>query len=333
MDDYITLEYGSGGSKTSELIRELILPAFHNPVLSGLGDAALIAGERELCFSTDSFVVSPLFFPGGDIGKLAVCGSLNDVAMAGGEPRYLSFSLVIEEGFPVRDLRRILSSAGREAEKAGVLIVTGDTKVVEKGSCDGLFINTACIGFRKAAPLGPGRVKAGDKILISGPVGDHGMTIMLARHPSLLSADLSSDCANVAPMAGALFSLGEDLRLLRDPTRGGIATILSELAAESECGFMLWEDAIPISVPVKAACDILGLDALYSACEGRLTAVVAPEKAEEALSLLRAFPEGAGAAAIGEITAENPGRLTLKTALGSSRFLRPLSGGMFPRIC
>ncbi len=331
-DEFISLDYGSGGKKTAALIRDLILPAFGNEVLSRLGDGAVLPGADRLVFSTDSFVVSPLFFPGGDIGKLAVCGTLNDVAMAGGRPLYLSFSLIIGEGFPAADLDRILKSAAAEARAAGAKIVTGDTKVVEKASCDGLFINTAGIGELAAPQLGNVPLQAGDRILLSGTMGDHGLTIMLARHPYLASGDLRSDCARLSPMAEALFSLGGDLKLLRDPTRGGVATALAELAEPQPFGFEIREKDLPVSPAVRTACDLLGLDPLYSANEGKLLAVVSGSREKEALALLKSFPEGKNAAVIGEVTNAHPGRLILKTAFGAGRILAPLAGGQFPRI-
>ena len=333
MDEFISLDYGSGGKKTAALIREMILPAFGNPVLSQLGDGAVLPDPGQIVFSTDSFVISPLFFPGGSIGKLAVCGTVNDVAMAGGIPLYLSFSLVIEEGFSTKALRRILEAAGEEARKAHVHIVTGDTKVVEKGSCDGLFINTAGIGRLAAPDLGPGRLSEGDRILVSGPLGDHGISILLAREPQLLSGGVRSDCANIAPLAAALFSLGADLKLLRDPTRGGAATVLAELIEDQPLGFELAERDLPFSPDTLAACELLGLDPLYSANEGKLIAIVSEAKADEALRLLRAFPEGEKACCIGRVTAEHPGSCVLRTRLGGSRVLKALSGAQFPRIC
>ena len=333
MDEYISLDYGSGGKKTAQLIRELILPAFGNPVLSRLGDGAVLPDSGETVFSTDSFVISPLFFPGGNIGKLAVCGTLNDLAMAGGIPLYLSFSLVIEEGFPTKDLRAILQSAASEAKKADVCVVTGDTKVVEKGSCDGLFINTAGIGRLMAPGLGPERMREGDSLLVSGPLGDHGISILLARQPHLLSGEIRSDCANIAPLAASLFALGDNLKLLRDPTRGGAATVLSELAEGGPLGFELSEKDLPVSPDTLTVCELLGLDPLYSANEGRLLAVVSEEKADEALRLLQGFPEGEKACRIGRVTSEHPGTCVLRTRLGGSRVLKALSGAQFPRIC
>ena len=333
MDDMITLDYGSGGRKTSALIEELILPAFGSKALAELGDGAVLPGGEALTFSTDSFVIKPLFFPGGDIGKLSVCGTVNDLAMAGGIPRYLSFSLVIEEGFPTADLRRILASAAACAEAAGVSIVTGDTKVVEKGCCDGLYINTAGIGLLARPGLSPRAIRPGDKVLLSGTAGDHGAAVMLARNPYLVQGELRSDCAPLQDMARALFTLKEELRVLRDPTRGGVATTLNEFIEGSPCSILLEEEAIPVSASVASACDILGLDPLYCANEGKLLAVVAPDKAEEALALMRQFPEGRQAALIGEVSADHPGRLILRTAFGGSRVLGKLSGAQLPRIC
>ena len=333
MDDFITLDYGSGGRKTAALIGELILPRFQNGALEALGDGAVLPGDGQLVFSTDSFVVSPLFFPGGSIGKLAVCGTLNDVAMAGGEPKYLSLSLVIEEGFPVKDLIRILDDAAAEAKKAGVPVVTGDTKVVEKGGCDGLFINTAGIGFLRKPGLSPQAMRPGDIVLVSGPLGDHGLTILLARHPQLLEGELASDCADLAPMAAALYPLGPALKVLRDPTRGGLATVLSEFAESAGLGIELKEEALPVSPAVRTACELLGLDPLYSANEGKLIAVVSAEKAEEALQILRTFPEGEKAARIGQVVSEHPGLTVLRTPWGSTRILAALAGAQFPRIC
>ncbi len=333
MDKTITLDYGSGGRKTASLIHELILPAFGNRYLSTLSDGAVLPGAESLVFSTDSFVVSPLFFPGGSIGKLAICGTLNDVAMAGGEPRYISLSLVIEEGFETHLLENILEDAAAEVRKAGVFVVTGDTKVVEKGSCDGVFINTAGIGVLKRPGLSPAAMKSGDAVLVSGPLGNHGMTILLARHPQLLEGDLRSDCANLAPLAAALYSLGEDLKVLRDPTRGGLATVLSELAESAQLGMEIREKDVPVDPSVRAACEILGMDPLYSANEGKLIAVVSADRAQEALALLRRFPEGEKAAIIGEICEDHPGLPVLRTPWGSSRILTALAGAQFPRIC
>ena len=234
MDQVITLDYGSGGRKTAELIDELIVPALENEALCRLDDGAVLSGEEKLVFSTDSFVVSPRFFPGGDIGKLAVCGTVNDVAMCGGEPQYLSLSFIIEEGLPTAELKAIIASVAQAAKDAGVQIVTGDTKVVEKGKCDGIYINTAGVGFLRRENLSPDRIQVGDAVIVSGFVGDHGTAVMLAREPDLLESTIASDCAPLHRAAGKLWQLGDDLRVLRDPTRGGVATTLNEFT-ENRC--------------------------------------------------------------------------------------------------
>ncbi len=328
MDDIITLDYGSGGRKTSALIEELILPAFGNEALNALGDGALLEGG--LAFSTDSFVVTPLEFPGGNIGKLAVCGTVNDLAMCGAEPKYLSLALVIEEGLPTETLRRVLASAAETAKAAGVSIVTGDTKVVERGRGDGLYINTAGIGLVRYPGLSPSAMRPGDAVILSGTAGDHGAAVMLARG-GMLSGEIESDCAPLNSLARALLESGAKVRVLRDPTRGGVATTLCEFAESAGLGIELDEAGIPVRRSVAAACAVLGLDPLYSANEGKLLAVVSPESAETALAALRAHPAGRGAAVIGRVTEGR--RVILKTPNGGSRVLRKLSGAQLPRIC
>ena len=285
MGEIITLDYGSGGKKTSSLIDNLIIPLLGNEALSELGDGAVIDGSEKLVFSTDSFVVSPYFFPGGDIGKLSVCGTVNDVSMQGGIPKYLSLSLIIEEGLPFADLEKIIGSIKETAERANVRVVTGDTKVVGKGSGDGIFINTAGIGFLAKPGLSRKNIRPADKVIVSGTVGDHGAAVMLARNSNLVQGDLRSDCMPLDKLAQGLFSLGDDLRILRDPTRGGVATTLCEFAEGEDFSIVLDEKKIPVSPAVASACDILGLDPLYCANEGKLLAVVSPEKAEEALEI------------------------------------------------
>ena len=328
MDDIITLDYGSGGRKTSSLIDEIILPAFGNAALDALGDGALLPGG--LAFSTDSFVVTPLEFPGGDIGKIAVCGTVNDLAMCGAEPRYLSLALIIEEGLPTETLRRVIASAAETAKAAGVQIVTGDTKVVERGRGDGLYINTAGIGVIKYPGLSPAAMRPGDAVIISGTAGDHGAAVMLARG-DMMAGEIRSDCAPLASLAGALLESGAAVRVLRDPTRGGVATTLCEFAESAGLGIELAEGDIPVRRSVAAACAVLGLDPLYSANEGKLLAVVSPETAETALAALRAHPLGRDAAVIGRVTEGR--RVVLKTPSGGSRVLRKLSGAQLPRIC
>ena len=333
MEDVITLDYGSGGKKTSALIEEMIVPLLRNPALSELGDGAVISGAERLVFSTDSFVVDPCFFPGGNIGKLSVCGTVNDVCMSGGEPKYLSLSFIIEEGFPVSRLREIVESIRVTAEKAGVFVVTGDTKVVERGKGDGIYINTAGIGFLKHEGLSPRRIRVGDKVLVSGTVGDHGAAIMLARNAHLVQGELKSDCAPLHELCAGLWRLGDDVRVLRDPTRGGVATTLCEFVEGTERGITLREDAIPVKPGVASACDILGLEALYCANEGKLLAVVAPDRAEEALNILRSYPEGREAAIIGEVTEDHPGKVVVRTSFGGTRIVARLAGAQLPRIC
>ena len=333
MDPIITLDYGSGGKKTSALIDDMILPLLGNESLNDLPDAAQLPGAGQIVFSTDSFVVSPCFFPGGDIGKLAVCGTVNDVCVSGGEPRYLSLALIIEEGFPAADLDRILHSIRDTARRAGVQVVTGDTKVVERGKGDGIYINTSGIGFLRTPGLSAKRIRTGDKVLLSGTAGDHGTAVMLARNAQLVEGELMSDCAPLHELCAALGTLGDSLRVMRDPTRGGVATTLCEFAEGTDICIELEEDAIPVSPGVESACDILGLDPLYCACEGRVLAVTAPEAAEKALSLMRALPEGKNAAVIGEVTGAYPGRVVVRTTVGGTRVVTKLTGAQLPRIC
>lgn len=333
MDRYISLDYGSGGKKTSELIKNVFVPAFSNEALSELGDGAVVPGAGEIVFSTDSFVVDPYIFPGGDIGKLAICGTVNDVAMSGGEPRYISLAAIIEEGFPMEDLERIVASAKQAAESAGVMVVTGDTKVVERGKGDGIYLNTAGIGFLRHKGLSPKRIRRGDMVLVSGTVGDHGTAIMLARNPDLVQARLESDCAPLNGLASSLMGLGDSLRVLRDPTRGGLATTLCEFAEDTDLTIELNESDIPVSKSVESACDILGLDPLYAANEGKLIAVVSPDRAEEALDIMKGHEFGKNAAIIGQVTDSHPGRVLVKTSFGGTRIAAKLQGAQLPRIC
>lgn len=328
IDDIITLDYGSGGRKTSALIDEIILPAFANEALGALGDGAILDGS--LAFSTDSFVVTPLEFPGGNIGKLAVCGTVNDLAMCGAEPRYLSLSLIIEEGLAAETLRRVIASAAETACAAGVQIVTGDTKVVERGRGDGLYINTAGIGVIRHPGLSPAAMRPGDAVILSGTAGDHGAAVMLARG-DMMDGGIASDCAPLNGLTEALLSSGAQVRVLRDPTRGGVATTLCEFAGSSGLGIELTEGDIPVRRSVAAACALLGLDPLYSANEGKLLCVVSADTADTALAALRAHPLGRDAAVIGRVT--GGGRVVLRTHTGGSRVLRKLSGAQLPRIC
>ena len=329
MDDIITLDYGSGGKKTARLIESCILPALANPALNALTDGAILG---DLVFSTDSFVVDPLFFPGGDIGKLAVCGTVNDLAVCGAKPEHLSCAFIIEEGLPFSDLERVIASMKAACETANVQIVTGDTKVVERGRGDKLYINTAGIGRLVHPGLSPDAIREGDAVLVSGTVGDHGTAVMLARS-GMMQTELMSDCAPLNALCAALLDSGAAVRVLRDPTRGGVATTLNEFVEVTGLGVELDEGAIPVRPAVKAACAMLGLEPLYCANEGKLLAVVAPEDAERALAAMRKLPEGENAAQIGAVSAAAPGRVLLKTALGGRRVLQKLAGAQLPRIC
>ena len=334
-DELITLAHGSGGKASRALVEGLFLEEHGNPLLDPLGDSALLElnGSR-LAFTTDSYVVKPLEFPGGDIGELAVNGTVNDLAVAGARPLVLSAGFVVEEGFEVARLRRLAASMARAAEVAGVVIATGDTKVVERGKADGLYINTAGIGLvGSGVRLGAGRVLAGDRVLVSGTLGDHGMAVMVARGELALEVELESDTAPVHELAASLLELGEALRWLRDPTRGGLATALNELARETSLAVCLEETALPLRREVVGACEILGIDPLYVANEGKLVAVVAPEAAGDALERLRSHPLGAEAALVGEVRAEPEGLVLLDTAFGGSRIVDMLVGDPLPRIC
>lgn len=333
MEEIITLDYGSGGKKTSSLIEEMILPLMDSDTLNELGDGAVLEGNDKLVYSTDSFVVSPIFFKGGDIGKLSVCGTVNDVSMAGGEIKYLSLSFIIEEGFKVSDLKKVIESIAKTCKENGVKVVTGDTKVVEKGKGDGLYINTSGIGFLKTPNLSPKNIREGDVVIVSGSVGDHGTAIMLERNKDLIEGELASDCASLKDMALALGELKGDLKVMRDPTRGGVATTLNEFIENSEYSIELNEDTIPIKKEVQGACDILGLDPMYCANEGKLLAVVSKEKANEALEIIKKFEIGKEASIIGMVSKNRPGKLVLHTSFGGSRILSKLSGAQLPRIC
>ncbi len=333
MEEIITLDHGSGGNRTAQLIEEIFLPAFRNPALEDLGDGALLPNKEEpLVFSTDSFVVSPWAFPGGDIGKLAVCGTVNDLSMAGGEPCYLSLSFILEEGFPLRHLHTVVASIAKTAGQAGVQIVTGDTKVVERGKGDGIYINTAGVGFLRTPGLGRHTIRPGDAVLLSGSAGCHGAAVMMARGNLPSQGDLRSDCQPLHRLAAAAANAG-GVRVMRDPTRGGIATALNEFVEASPLSIELEEDSIPIDPPVAAACELLGLDPLYSACEGRMLVIAAPEQAQAVLHAMRQTPEGENAACIGRVTQGFPGKVVLHTGLGGSRLLGKLTGAQLPRIC
>ena len=326
-DEVVTLAHGAGGKSTRKLVEGLFVEELSNPLLDELGDAAVVDG---LAFTTDSFVVKPLFFRGGDIGALAVNGTVNDLAVAGAEPLWLSAGFVIEEGFPLGDLRRIARSMSRAADAAGVAVVAGDTKVVERGSADGLFVTTAGVGRMRATF---GQPQPGDRVLLSGTIGDHGFAVLVARGDLKLESRLESDTAALNGLTASLVELGPRLRWMRDPTRGGLATTLNELAGACGLTVRLDEGSLPIRAEVAGAAEILGIDPLYVANEGKLVAVVAPEAAESALTALRAEPLGRDAAIIGEVAADTDGLVVLDTALGGSRIVDMLVGDPLPRIC
>jgi len=334
-DELVTLAHGAGGKATRALVEQLFLEELSNPLLDPLGDSALLDlnGSR-LAFTTDSYVVKPIVFPGGDIGELAVNGTVNDLAVAGARPVALSAGFVIEEGFEVARLRELAASMARAAERAGVPVATGDTKVVERGKADGLYVNTAGIGVvPPGVELGASRVRVGDRVLVSGTLGDHGMAVMIARGELQLEVELESDTAPVHELAASLLELGGAVRWLRDPTRGGLATALNELAQEAGLAVALDEASLPLRPEVVGACEILGIDPLYVANEGKLVAVVAPEAADDALARLRAHQLGAEAALIGEIRPEPEGLVVLDTAFGGGRIVDMLVGDPLPRIC
>lgn len=330
--DIITMDHGSGGGATAKLIEELLVPAFANEQLSALGDGAVLHLSGPLVFSTDSFVIDPIFFPGGNIGKLAVCGTVNDLAMCGGTPKHLSLSFILEEGFSIESLKKIISSIAETAASCGVSIVTGDTKVVEKGRGDGIYINTSGIGTLTHPGLSPAAIRPGDRVIVSGTMGDHGTAVMLARSGLLDGGDLRSDCQPLTGLAAAVLNAG-GVRVLRDPTRGGVATTLNEFVDGTALSIELEEADLPVNPAVRSACDMLGLDPLYCANEGKLLAVVAPEQAQATLSALQNTPGGEQAAIIGTVTDRYPGKLVLNTCLGGGRVLTRLTGAQLPRIC
>ncbi len=338
-DRHVTLAHGAGGKSSRVLLETLFLPELGNALLEPLGDGALLApddaGPPRLAFSTDSFVVKPLFFPAGDIGELAVNGTVNDLAMSGARPRWLSAGFIIEEGLPTEELGRIVASMGAAARAAGVAVVTGDTKVVERGKADGLYVSTAGVGtVEHDLALVPTAIRPGDLVLVSGTIGDHGMAIMVARGELELEVELESDTAPLHELTEALLeAAGPGVRCLRDPTRGGLATAVNEFALAAEVCIVLDEAAVPVREEVTGACEILGIDPLYVANEGKLVTVVAPELAGEALAALRAHPLGARAEVVGEVRAEPPGMVLLETAFGGTRVVDMLAGDPLPRIC
>jgi hydrogenase expression/formation protein HypE len=331
----ITMSHGAGGKATRTLVEAVFLDAFRNPLLEPLEDAAqLHVNGSRVALTTDSYVVSPLFFPGGNIGDLAINGTVNDLAVAGAVPLYLTAGFIIEEGFPVDDLRRIVAAMRDAATAAGVQVVTGDTKVVEKGKADGCYINTAGVGvIEHRRTLGVAQARPGDVVIVSGPIGDHGITIMLARGELEIEADVISDTAPLHGLVAGLLAATPGVRAMRDATRGGVATILNEVATDAGVCVVVREDDIPVRPEVRGAAELLGIDPMYVACEGRLVAVVDGAQADSALAAMRAHPLGASAAIIGQIADDPAGIVLLKTAFGGTRIVDLLVGDPLPRIC
>lgn len=332
----ILLDHGSGGLASEELIKGLFLAHLESPILAPLEDSAVLeTNAGRLAFTTDSYVVEPIFFPGGDIGSLSVNGTINDLAMRGARPLCLSLGLILEEGFGLTELERIITSVGEASRKTGVPVVTGDTKVVPRGKADGIFINTSGIGMvPKGLNISVQRARPGDLILLSGSLADHGVTILTRRARLAMEGDLVSDTAALHTLVQALVDVvGGAVHTLRDPTRGGFATSLYEIGCESGVGIEVEEALLPIRPQVRAACDLLGLDPLYLANEGKCIAIVSADAAEAALAALHTVPEGRDAAVVGKVTEGAPGRVVLHTAVGGARALTPLSGELLPRIC
>jgi hydrogenase expression/formation protein HypE len=335
----IVLGHGSGGKLTSDLIDKIFLPAFRDPTLNKLDDqAVLTVGNARLAFTTDSFVVTPIFFPGGDIGRLAIHGTVNDLAMSGARPLYLAAAFILEEGLAVEDLRRVVESMRTAAAEAGVELVTGDTKVVNRGKGDQIFITTTGIGVIEGdITISAGRATPGDKILLSGYIGDHGMTIMSQREGLEFESAIESDCASLNGLVAAMLAASavepNCIHTLRDPTRGGVATTLNEIAKHARVGMVLDERTIPVRESVQGACEILGLDPLYVANEGKLLALVAPAMADAVLAAMQSHPLGRDAVIIGEVVEAHPGMVLMKTEIGGTRVLDVMFGEQLPRIC
>jgi hydrogenase expression/formation protein HypE len=332
----IVMGHGGGGKLGNELVEHLFLPAFRNPALENLGDAAVLEiGAGRIAMSTDSFVVQPLFFPGGNIGELAVNGTVNDLSVSGADPKFLSASFILEEGFPLAQLAAIVQSMAAAAAIAGVKIVTGDTKVVERGHGDGCYINTAGIGLlRQGINVGPHRAQPGDAILVSGTIGDHGMAIMSVREGLEFESQIRSDCASLNGMiAAVLEAAGNSVHAMRDPTRGGLASTLNEIAQASNVGVDIDETRLPVRAEVQSACELLGLDPVYVANEGKAVFFVAPEAADQVLENLHRHPLGSEATRIGQVTTEHKRMLVARTAMGSNRVIPTQIGEQLPRIC
>lgn len=335
-NEQIVMGHGAGGRMSHQLIQKAFVSAFQNTALNAGDDAALVEPglRQKLSISTDAHVVSPLFFPGGDIGKLAVCGTVNDVAMIGANPLYITAGFILEEGLPMDTLKRVVESMRLAAEEAGVQIVAGDTKVVQKGKADGMYITTAGVGVvREGVSVSGANAQPGDVVILSGTLGDHGIAVLGARGELGFESSLQSDVAPLNHLIAAMLDACPNVHVLRDPTRGGLATTLNEIAVQSNAGILLKEESISVHPEVNAACEMLGFDPLYVANEGKLVAIVPKEEAEKVLAVMKSTKYGEGAVIIGEVVAEPKSRVLLKTALGSTRVVDMLAGEMLPRIC
>ena len=334
MENRVLLAHGSGGKLSHDLIEKSFIPTLGNPILNKLDDSAVFELSGRLAFTTDSFIVSPIFFPGGDIGKLAVCGTVNDLAMSGATPLYLSLSFIIEEGFSIDELEKIVSSIYQAADEAGVKIVTGDTKVVNQGSADKLFINTSGVGIvPPGVDISAANAIPGDKVILSGNLGNHGIAVLSQREGLKFQVPIPSDCAPLNKMVAEILETSTNIHCLRDPTRGGVATTLNDFAEQSQVGIRIEEEKIPVHRAVLAACELLGFDPLYIANEGKLVAIVSPADADKILAKIRKNQYGTEAAIIGEVVNEHPGQVVMKTSLGASRIVDVLVGELLPRIC
>ena len=334
-NDKILLDHGSGGKISHLLTTEMLLPVFDNPILSQLNDGAILELEGlRVAFSTDSYTVDPIFFPGGNIGDLAINGTVNDVAMCGGNPAYLSVGLIIEEGFPVKDLETIITEMGKAAEMAGVIVVTGDTKVVPKGAVDKIFINTSGLGLiPQDVNIASHNARPGDQIILSGTIADHGITILTQREGLTFETSITSDTAALNHMVNQMFAVSKQIHVLRDPTRGGVGTALNEIAEKSKMGIRMFEEQIPLKNEVAATCELLGFDPLYLANEGKLLAFVSAPDADAVLAAIRQNPFGKDATIIGEVVDDHQGQVIMETRIGGSRIVDMLAGEQLPRIC
>jgi hydrogenase expression/formation protein HypE len=334
LEDKILLAHGSGGRLAHDLVEKSFVKTLANPLLARLDDSAVFDVKGRLAFTTDSYVVSPIFFPGGDIGKLAVCGTVNDLAMSGAKPLYLSLAFIIEEGLLLSELEKVVGSVKKAAGEAGVEIVTGDTKVVPRGSADKLFINTAGVGLiPEGVDIAGDKAKPGDKVILSGAIGDHGIAVMSRREGLSFGTTLESDCAPLGSLVAEMLDASQNINCLRDPTRGGLASTLNELAGQSKVSIRIEEKTIPVREEVLGACEMLGFDPLYIANEGRLVAIIPPEDADKVLKAMRKNKYAKDAVIIGEVAAGPAGRVVMKTVLGAHRIVDMLVGDLLPRIC